>query len=538
ALEPIAKGPHAKDIQAEAARDLALIQLAIPVQAEGLASLSKWPKDQRLKLDFRDDSVIVGSLEGMVVSVDAVRIRLATDAGVADLPVSELTEETVGRLYAGRPGHAPTDARAAAVWCALRSSAAGAEKLDPSLPAKYVEFARNPAPADPDAEDRRAFWSAFAEYGMNRSRGSGLERLSKIQSPRFKPFIDALMDGAKDAFFSGTDFAVTGTFSPAEREKVGTVWLSTSDLKTGASTLEAEYYALPDQTYRAWVLAGGCCQEVFTFTLQASGLKGIDPKTKQDASYEPGDAAGQAVKLPYLPLKKIHSQHLGPKEPDRWEWVPLALPKSEAPGLKKIRILTDQKGFAVAHLVVSATRKGPPSPAELKDLLRDRATAPRFITTPGPVAGKPTRSAYCGGGGGADFEDLAPSGGVLAGLKYSSKGFRGNIKFLQPIYRLGDKASGGGGHGAGDASMPELVAKPGYAVGQIVVMATDRLDGFKIVFMRHAGGRLLAGDSYESPWVGLPLKGEGKTLGDGSPVAGIFGRKGGEIDGFGVVFLK
>jgi len=56
--------------------------------------------------------------------------------------------------------------------------------------------------------------------------------------------------------------------------------------------------------------------------------------------------------------------------------------------------------------------------------------------------------------------------------------------------------------------------------------------------MRHAGARLLAGDSYESPWVGLPLKGEPKTLGDGSPVGGIFGRKGGEIDGFGLILLK
>ena len=69
-------------------------------------------------------------------------------------------------------------------------------------------------------------------------------------------------------------------------------------------------------------------------------------------------------------------------------------------------------------------------------------------------------------------------------------------------------------------------------------MASDRLDGFKIVFMRQSGGRLLAADSYESAWVGVPLKGEPKTLGDGSPVSGIFGHKGGEIDGFGLILLK
>jgi hypothetical protein len=316
------------------------------------------------------------------------------------------------------------------------------------------------------------------------------------------------------------------------------VWLSAADPKAGQASLEAEFYALPDQSYRAWVLCGGCCLEVFSFTLQATGLRGIDPKTKQEASYEPGDPAGMPVKLPYLPLKKIHSQHLGPKEPDRWEWIPLALSKADAPGPKTIRIQSDQRGFAVAHLVVSSTRKAPPSPAELKDLMRDRSSVPRFIVSPGLVQGKPTRTAYYGGPGGAEFEDQAPAGGVLVGLRYSANGAGGKMKFVQPFYRLGDKVTAGGGHGLGDPGMPELLAKPGYAVGQMLVTATDRLDGFKIVFMRHAGGRLLAGDAYESPWVGLPPKGETRTLGDGSPVNGIFGHNGAEIDGFGLILLK
>jgi hypothetical protein len=246
-----------------------------------------------------------------------------------------------------------------------------------------------------------------------------------------------------------------------------------------------------------------------------------------------------AVKLPSMSLKKIHSQHLGPKEPDRWEWIPLPLPKADAAGIRKVRLLTDQKGFAVAHLVISATRTRPPSAAELKDLLKERATAPRFQVSSAPARGKPTRTAYLGGGGGADFEDNAPSGAVLVGFKYSTKGgTKGNLKFLQPIYRLGDQTTTGAGHGFGDANAPELVARAGYAVGQMVAVGTDRLDGFKLVFMRQAGGRLLPGDRYESPWVGVPAKAETTTLGDGSPVGGIFGRRGGEIDGAGLILLK
>ncbi len=534
-LEKTAKGMKTADVKAEAALDLDLLKRAEPVRAEGLAALAKVTKDQKIKLEVRDDAMSLGSFEGTILVYDGMLIRLATETGTLDLPASELSEESIARFYAERPGHGAEDAKAAAVWCCLRGEGVGARRLDATLPPKYYDFGDRATAPSPDAESRRAFWAGFAEVGMNRSRGAGLERLSKLSAPRFKGFIDLLMEGAKDAYFSAPDLSSSGSLSMIEREKVGTILQSGAD--GGKTWVEAEYYALPDQIYRAWAYVGGCCQEVFSFSLQATGLKGIDPKTKQDTAYDPGEPAGLPVKLPYLPLKKIHSQHLGPKEPDRWEWIPLSLPKPEAAGLKKIRLLTDQKGFAVAHLVVSATRRGPPTPTEIKDLLKERPTAPRFILAPGPATGKPTRTAYHGGAGGAEFEELAPAGAVLVGLKYSAKAAGGKMKFLQAIYRLGDQTTRGGNHGQPDTSA-ELVAKPGYAVGQMVLTSSDRLEGFKLVFMRQSGGRLLPGDSYDSPWVGVPLKGEPKTIGDGSPVGGLFGHAGGEIDGAGLILLK
>lgn len=111
------------------------------------------------------------------------------------------------------------------------------------------------------------------------------------------------------------------------------------------------------------------------------------------------------------------------------------------------------------------------------------------------------------------------------------------MKFLQGVYRLGDQVTRGGHHGTPDAG-GEMLAKPGYAVGQMIVASGDRLDGFKLVFMRQSGDRLLPSDSYESPWVGAPLKGDPKTIGDGSPVGGFFGKAGSEIDGAGLILLK
>jgi hypothetical protein len=533
-LEGAIKGLKTAEAKTEAAQDLGLLKSAINVRADGAALAAKLPKDQKVKLDFSDDSMVVGSFEGTLQSIDPVRLRLNTETGALDLPVSELSEETLARLVAAR---SPADAKAAATFCALRGLAEAAEKLDPALPKKYLDFAKKPAAAGDADADRRAFWIGFTEASMTRSRAAGLDRLSKLNSPRFKPFVDFLMDGAKEAFFSGTDIAATGTFAAHEREKVGAIWMSSADVKTGWSTAEVEYYALPDQAYKAWVYAGGCCQEVFQFSMQTPGLKGIDAKSKEEMAYEVGDQVGMPVRLPSLSLKKIHSQHLGPKEPDRWEWIALPLPKPDAAGPKKIRLLTDQKGFSVAHVVVSATRKSPPSSTEVKELLRDRVTAPRFVVAAGPATGKPTKTAHYGGNGGADFEEMGPAGAVLVGFKWSAKGSGGRMKYLQAIYRLSDTVTRGGGHGQSDSG-GELLAKPGYAVGQIVLSSSDRLDGFKLVYMRQAGGRLLTGDTYESAWVGAPLKGETKTAGDGSPIAGIFGKAGGEVDGIGLILLK
>lgn len=532
-LEGTLKGLKTSDAKTEAAQDVALVKSAASVRSDAAAAILQLPKDQKVKLDFSDDSMVLGSFEGTIQSIDAVRVRLATDSGVLDLPVSELSDETVARIAGAR---SPAAARAAAVFCALRGLPEAAEKLDPSLPKKYVDFARKPAGGESDA-DRRAFWIGFTEASMSRSRAAGLDRLSKLQSPRHKPFVDFLLEGAREAFFTGTDFAATGTFAAHEREKVGAIWMSNADVKSGWSTVEVEYYALPDQAYKAWVYAGGCCQEVFAFSMQTPGLKGIDAKTKEEVTYEIGDPAGMPVRLPSMSLKKIHSQHLGPKEPDRWEWIALTLPKTDAAGPKKIRLLTDQKGFSVAHLAVSATRKSPPTASDVRELLKERPASPRFLVAAGPATGKPTRTAYFGGGGGGEFEDLGPSGAVLVGFKYSAKGSGGRMKFLQGVYRLSDQVTRGGGRGNSDSG-GELVAKPGYAVGQVILASSDRLDGFKLVFMRQAGGRLLPGDSYESPWVGAAPKAETKTIGDGSPVGGFFGRAGGEVDGLGLILLK
>ncbi len=81
-----------------------------------------------------------------------------------------------------------------------------------------------------------------------------------------------------------------------------------------------------------------------------------------------------------------------------------------------------------------------------------------------------------------------------------------------------------------------MLAKEGYAVGGIIAKSGNRIDGFRVVFMRLDGDRLDTTDSYESEWFG-GRGGGGETLlgGTGNLVIGLHGQQGADLDGVGLV---
>ena len=142
-----------------------------------------------------------------------------------------------------------------------------------------------------------------------------------------------------------------------------------------------------------------------------------------------------------------------------------------------------------------------------------------------------------GGQGGTGFEDRPPSLPFVVGFRYTTTT---HVKCLQPIYLIEDQkvATEMLGNPEGQAPI-EILAKPGYAVGGILAKASGRVDQMKIIFMRIAGRGLVAGDSYESPWIGGTGGGaEVKLAGDGSPVVGVYGRRGNDLDALGLIYLK
>src|SRR4029079_10095683 len=69
-------------------------------------------------------------------------------------------------------------------------------------------------------------------------------------------------------------------------------------------------------------------------------------------------------------MKPNHAAHGGPKESKLWEWAEIKLPKYAQAGLKDVRITTDQKAFSVCFILISASRGGPASEAEMRSWVK------------------------------------------------------------------------------------------------------------------------------------------------------------------------
>ena len=158
--------------------------------------------------------------------------------------------------------------------------------------------------------------------------------------------------------------------------------------------------------------------------------------------------------------------------------------------------------------------------------------------------------------GATAFNDLPEEGGLLVGLSVTTKGSgnRASVASVQPIYLTGAGQKQGGTFGRPEGSATSLEAREGYAVGAITGKGgPDRVEGFKVVFMRIKGATLDPTDSYESEWVGksdakassaaLAVIAAGSDVlvsGDGKLIVGLHGRTnaGGELEAVGLTKMR
>jgi hypothetical protein len=396
ALQKAAESAKTPELKAEAARDLEDLGLAVRASSEGRALVAKLAKGQKSTLVYRDESGALATVEGVVAACDGHRIELKKGEESVMVLVGEVAGASLGEAFRARPAKLPTDPRAVALLCLFEGNVEGAKKAVPEagLPEKALALAPEAADAaravDPkEADARKLFSEAEAAY-WDPLRLADATRIYRSLVSEFgetgfvrrnKGALSARAEGIRDLYLGYGELAASNNFKQGKHGGVEG-WISSKDLEAAPlrdSYVQLDFSVLADTEYHLWVQVGGCCQEVFTFFVQGTDLSAPNPKKLAETLAVPlaGDAVG-AVKMSYSSLKKRHVDHTGPKQPDRWEWVQIPLPKYASAGPKSVRLLSLNKGFAVASAVLSAGRTAPPRDADWKEWERVKAEAPGY----------------------------------------------------------------------------------------------------------------------------------------------------------------
>jgi hypothetical protein len=380
---------------ASAAADVDALRGAAAMAAEAGLLMAKGVKGQKVKLACFDASGARVSVEGTVAAADACRFEARQGPDLWVVPWGEVTAAAAADVFRARLGRKPEDARAAALLCVLEGDLEGARRHWPELSPEYEALAKDvlealSADAAPEAEARRRFYRAEMHWFDPSTQFDAVQAyrglLAEFGETRFvrrnRAAIESRTEAPREFVLGAAELDGRGSFRLGRHNKMESCWISDRDVEEAAlkaNFVDVRFPAVADVEYRAWVYVGACCLETFAFFVQGTELSGPDAKNpKETVRAEPGGDAWVPVKLPYLSLKKLHEMHTGPKEPDRWEWIAVPLPKYGAAGTKTLRLLSRQKGFSVAHAVVSARRTGPPRDAELRDAERDRAESPGY----------------------------------------------------------------------------------------------------------------------------------------------------------------
>jgi hypothetical protein len=415
------------DLRQEAAADLEAANLLDAVFAETLKLLAKTPPGGKLALSFLDGAGRPRRFEGAAVQARPWRIvlRNAEEETVA-VEFGEITGASLAEVFAARPDRKPEkDAGAAALLCLLDGDAEAARKHvpdpGPAAPAKYWDLGgkiaeerqkADPAAAGKEAEARKIFYEAAGDWPVAGKTYEAVQKLTGLLNEfaetafvrRNRPSIAGRAEAGKEYYFLTQDLVPSGTFKPGKSPKGMEAIIAADDVSGPAGKtnfVDVVFSAFPGQEYRCWVLMGGCCKENFFFFLQATDMTMPDPRNpRQSVQVEPDGNYAQPVKISVANLKPSHQAHGGKKEPTRFEWVPIPLPKYASPGAKVVRLLAESKGSAIARALVSSVRKEAPKEADLGELEKARADELAGSTRGKPPAGKILRECWKGIGGG------------------------------------------------------------------------------------------------------------------------------------------
>lgn len=357
--------------------DVDVIKAVAALQAEAVRVLLKTPRGQKIGL------TLIGGrrVEGAFIRDNNGVLEIREEASTAEVEIGEVSAQSLIEIAKGAGAVEPKTAVAFRLLD-------GDPSVTDDMPARFRQYAEKLAKT-PSEPSRDLYRDAVAALQKPATAADGVARLQALLRDRGddvfvrrnRASIAGRVQGSRDFIFFAEDLKASGAFKPGRSGKLESCCTCEADVEAAKQKdtfLELEYSTFPDTVYKAWAWVGGCCQEVFDFSVQGTEMEIL--KTKESADV--GAPAAITVR-PYVPnVKKTHAQHNGPKSPAKWEWTPIPLPRYTKAGVQKLRLYSDQKGFSVAAVVVSANRSNPPSDAELKDLLKSRGDRPKAAAAP------------------------------------------------------------------------------------------------------------------------------------------------------------
>ncbi len=464
AIQKAGRDQGSDEVKKAAEADAADLRELPRIIEEGRKNAAGLKKPQAVTLEYQSAPSEWKKVPGKVVKVEAQRIELTTD--IKDKPrmfveLADLAASSLAEFYLLSRKEA-NDEKLAGILCLLEGDSEGAKKHAGRNAGRIAErfwlIAReirekSPKPSSREFEARNLYHMAELEWRELRTRGNAMDKykllMGDYSSTEYVRKNQTTMasrsaEGKEYIFYPGIvetlnaailkhpgamdTFKATNKYAP----KAELALVTSKEIDERASIenyVQIEFYALPNTTYRCWLYIGGCCEETMSFYYQMS--EGKARSGSKEVSIEPGSRAADLFKPPLVSLPKEHAKHkpkdpkaANPKEPTRWEWVELKLPKPyAAPGAKEIRIFTEQPGFGIGYAVVTS-KPTAIDPKIKADLDKELVAAPKPIEVKGTP--QPTEWWVAGPFPESLDADNGPDGGVID-LKKELKGKNGNV---------------------------------------------------------------------------------------------------------------
>ncbi len=125
---------------------------------------------------------------------------------------------------------------------------------------------------------------------------------------------------------------------------------------------------------------------------------------------------------------------------------------------------------------------------------------------------------------GTRFNDRAPSGGFLVGLRIGVDDRFGSILNIRSIFQVGNRCTYGEIHGPSGGQPHEIVGKPGFAIGGLLLTTSISIRSIQAIFLRVNNiGQLDPSDRYDSNIVGHESGRKRRIFAGERPVVEIHG---------------